>query len=110
MEVVHTESLFNRSSESERPRCSAQLQSVIVKNQTEKPVNRWLKKLHALQEFQIGERRLREWTDQGLIRSVKVGKQKQGRRLYSVADLERVLTDLAAGRTPRRFKVRGHTP
>jgi len=62
----------------------------------------WLKQSTALRQFEIGWRRLRRWAEEGLIRSVKLDGSQNGRRLYCAADLDRVLSDLAAGRTPRR--------
>lgn len=61
----------------------------------------WLKKEHVLNAYQMGWRKLEEWTSQGFIRSVKVDPAKQGRRLYFTADIESLLMDLAAGKTPK---------
>jgi len=62
----------------------------------------WLTKSCILQTRQIGWRRLEQWRDDGLVRSVKLGPERNARRLYSAADLDRVLADLAAGHKPRR--------
>ena len=62
----------------------------------------WLHKQSMLASFPVGWRRLNDWTEQGLVRTVKLDDSKNGRRLYSAMDMERVLATLAAGRTPRK--------
>ena len=63
----------------------------------------WLKKSTVLSTFEIGWRRLESWRLAGFVRTVKLEPEtRNSRRLYSAADLERVLSSLAAGRAPRR--------
>ncbi len=61
----------------------------------------WQKKDDVLNAFQIGWRKLEEWTSQGFIRSVKVDPSKQGRRLYFTQDIEDLLLCLASGKSPK---------
>gem|GEM_PF-5444704 len=58
----------------------------------------WLAKRDALTRYQVGWRRLEDWRTKGLVRSVKLDPSRTGRRLYSCADLDKVLDRMAAGR------------
>lgn len=69
----------------------------------------WLRKPRILARFEIGWRRLEQWRDEGLVRSVKLDTGRAGCRLYCTADIERVLCALAAGRQPRRAAAVGRT-
>ena len=62
----------------------------------------WLRKAAALRHYQTGWRRVDEYVRQGWVRSAKLGEGRNSTRLYSAQDLDRVLSDLAAGRKPRR--------
>ena len=67
----------------------------------------WLTARNTLASFNVGWRRLNDWTERGLVKSVKLDESQSGRRLYSARDLARTLDTLAAGRKPRARKVVG---
>ena len=69
----------------------------------------WQHKKSALARYQIGWRRLKKWTEQGIVRSVKLDENKQGRRLYCLTDIDHALNDLASGREPRMAAIRGRS-
>lgn len=67
----------------------------------------WLHKHHLLSKFNLGFRTLDKWVTEGFVRSAKLDSSQQGRRLYSVADVNATLAALAAGRPPKRHAGRG---
>jgi hypothetical protein len=60
----------------------------------------WLTKSALLKIHQIGARHLQNLVTDGYVRSVKVDPSQQGRRVYSLDDLDSYLTAMAEGRSP----------
>ena len=61
----------------------------------------WFTKRNTLDRFNIGRRRLDDWASRGWVRTAKLDDSPQGRRLYCIADLDRVLATKAKGREPK---------
>ena len=62
----------------------------------------WLRKRDILRMFDIGYRKLDDWTVAGYIRSIKFNDgSQQGTKLYYVSDVADLLLKLSAGYTPK---------
>lgn len=73
----------------------------------ESNTNGWLQKSTILTINETGHRHLEAWVTQGFVRTVKLDPRKQGRRLYSAADVSNVLAALAVGKEPKRVLGKG---
>lgn len=62
---------------------------------------KWGTASKAEKAFGLTRRRIEDFDDQGLIRTLKMGDAKQAPKLYCFADLDELLKILAAGRKPR---------
>lgn len=62
----------------------------------------WKTLKHALELFDIGETRLREWADDEIVRTVKLGPKRQDRKIYCLADIAEAIDDMSRGITPKR--------
>ncbi len=62
----------------------------------------WGSKRDLKEKHGVPIRSLERWVLLGLVRKSKIGKNRAARSLYSVADVQRVLTDFAAGREPMK--------
>lgn len=62
----------------------------------------WLSKRLMFEIHHVPVKALERWARQGLVRKSKFSECKQSRAMYSVVDVEHIMSELAAGREPRK--------
>lgn len=62
----------------------------------------WLSKRLMFEIHHVPVKALERWARQGLVRKSKFSETKQSRAMYSVADVHRVMAELATGPGPRK--------
>lgn len=70
-------------------------------------MNSWASKREMTELHRIPERALLRWVNAGYVRKARLGPGKCDRALYSVDDALGVVSDLAAGREPRKSESEG---
>ena len=68
----------------------------------EDPVMDWLSKRLMFEIHHVPIKALERWAKQGLVRKSKFSECKQSRAMYSVADVQRVMAELATDSRPRK--------
>ena len=51
--------------------------------------------------FNVGEKRLRQWEREGLVRTAKLNHSQSGSKLYYGPDLDDILLRISAGLSPK---------